>query len=150
MITLLASIAGFISSIIPEILKIFKDNTDKRHELNILDRQIENYKLGQTKLLANLNRTKDLSEHNTIYSTYKSGIDWVDALNGSVRPILAYSFFIMYAGVKYLQYKAIKSTAAIIEYIDILWNIEDQAIFAGIISFYFGQRMFKKLWKRKL
>lgn len=150
MITLLASLAGFISSIIPEILKMFKDNIDKKHELEVLDRQIENYKLGHTKLLANLNLSKELSEHNVLYSTYKSGIDWVDALNGSVRPVLAYSFFIMYAGVKYLQYKAIKSTAILIEYLDILWNIEDQAIFAGIISFYFGQRMFKKLWKRKV
>ena len=37
MITLLASIAGFISSIIPEIIKYFKDINDKKHELNILD-----------------------------------------------------------------------------------------------------------------
>lgn len=150
MITLLASIAGFISSIIPEILKIFKDNIAKKHELEILDRQIENYKRGQTKLLTNLNLSKDLNEHNVLYSTYKSGIDWIDALNSSVRPVLAYSFFIMYAGVKYLQYKTIKNTAILIEYIDILWNLEDQAIFAGIISFYFGQRMFKKLWKGKV
>ncbi|OZG32274.1 hypothetical protein RiCNE_02800 [Rickettsia endosymbiont of Culicoides newsteadi] len=31
MITLLASITGFISSIIPEILKILKDQNDKKH-----------------------------------------------------------------------------------------------------------------------
>ena len=35
MITLLASIAGFISSIIPEIVKYFKDANDKKHELAI-------------------------------------------------------------------------------------------------------------------
>ncbi|XVN43334.1 MAG: hypothetical protein RCG15_03420 [Candidatus Rickettsia vulgarisii] len=52
--------------------------------------------------------------------------------------------------MKYLQYKTIKNTTALIEYIDILWNIDDQAILAGIISFYFGQRMFNKLWKRKM
>ncbi len=150
MITLLASITGFMSSIIPEILKIFKEQKDKKHELNILDRQIENYKLGHNKRLTKLNMVKEVAENNILYSTYKSGVHWVDALNGSVRPILAYSFFIMYAGVKYLQYKTIKNTTLLIEYIDILWNIDDQAIFAGIISFYFGQRMFNKLWKRKI
>ena len=41
MITLLASIAGFISSIIPELIKYFKDVNDKKHELSILDRQME-------------------------------------------------------------------------------------------------------------
>lgn len=150
MITLLASITGFISSIIPEILKIFKDQNDKRHELNIIDRQIENIKLGQEKLLTNINISREISENNSLYSTYKSGINWIDALNGSVRPVLAYSFFIMYASVKYLQYKTIKNATSLIEYIDILWNIDNQAIFAGIISFYFGQRMFNKLWKRKM
>ncbi|WP_341764041.1 hypothetical protein [Candidatus Tisiphia endosymbiont of Beris chalybata] len=149
MITLLASITGFISSIIPEILKIFKEQKERKHELNILDRQIENYKLGQSKLLTKLNVSKEVTENNILYSTYKSGVNWVDALNGSVRPVLAYSFFIMYAGVKYLQYKTIKNTTILIEYIDILWNIDDQAIFAGIISFYFGQRMFNKLRKGK-
>ena len=41
MITLLASIAGFISSIIPEIVKYFKDANDKKHELAIVEKQIE-------------------------------------------------------------------------------------------------------------
>ncbi len=150
MITLLASITGFISSIIPEILKILKDQNDKKHELNILDRQIESHKLGNTKFITELDYSKDIAENNNLYSTYKSGVNWVDALNGSVRPVLAYSFFIMYAGVKYLQYKTIKNNAILIEYLDILWNIDDQAIFAGIISFYFGQRMFNKLWKNKI
>ncbi|MCC8417003.1 MAG: hypothetical protein LN588_00340 [Rickettsia endosymbiont of Bryobia graminum] len=81
---------------------------------------------------------------------YEHYINWIDALNGSVHPVLAYSFFLMYAIVKYLQYKTIKNATVLIEYINILWNIDDQAIFAGIISFYFGQRMFNKLWKRKI
>ncbi|WP_017208479.1 hypothetical protein [Rickettsia australis] len=63
--------------------------------------------------------------------------------------MLAYSFFAMYGGVNYVQYKSLKSSALLVEYLDILWSIEDQTIFAGIISFYFGQRTFSKLWKYK-
>jgi hypothetical protein len=148
MITLLASIAGFISSIIPEILKFLRDRNDKRHELNVLDRQIEYSKNNQSKILDEIDISRDLAEQASLYSTYKSGINWVDALNGSVRPVLAYSFFIMYVWIKFVQYKTIKSTA-LIEYIDIIWSVDDQAIFAGIISFYFGQRTFSKLWKNK-
>jgi len=70
-------------------------------------------------------------------------------LNGSVRPVLAYSFFFMYMTVKYLQYKAIIASAHIIEYLEVLWNIDDQAIFAGVISFYYGQRTFRNFWKNK-
>ena len=51
MITLLASIAGFISSIVPEFIKYFKDINDKKHELNILDRQIQYNKVNASKTL---------------------------------------------------------------------------------------------------
>ncbi|ABV74703.1 hypothetical protein A1C_01960 [Rickettsia akari str. Hartford] len=54
MITLLAVITGFISSIIPEILKMYKDINDKKHEINILDRQITNNKLNQSKTCTEL------------------------------------------------------------------------------------------------
>lgn len=149
MITLLASIAGFISSIIPEILKLLKDQSDKRHELRIFDRQVEYTKHSQSGAFEKINLSKDMLEQASLYSTYKSGIYWIDALNSSVRPILAYCFFLMYATVKFAQYRSITTTAPIVEYIDVIWSIDDQAIFAGIISFYFGQRTFSKIWNCK-
>ncbi len=53
------------------------------------------------------------------------------------RPVIAYSFFILYALVKVMQFSADMPW--------LLWTAEDQAIFAGIISFYFGQRAMAKL-----
>jgi len=149
MITILASIVGFISSLIPEILKFFKDQNDKKHELQILDRQISQNRMRSKRVLEEIEVYRDISEQHSLYSTYKSGVSWVDALNGTVRPVMAYSFFLIYAGVKIIQYKALTSTYRFIEFIEIIWNIDDQAIFAGIISFYFGQRTFNKLQKNR-
>lgn len=149
MITLLASIAGYIGSIIPELVKILKDKNDKKHELEILDRQIEYSKTANTQKIEEIQIQDNAKERASLYATYTSGVYWVDAVNGLVRPILAYSFFSMYACVKYLQYSTISSTAIPIEYIEIIWNVDDQAIFAGIISFYFGQRTFSKLLKQR-
>lgn len=148
MITLLASIAGFISSIVPEIIKYLKDINDKKHELDIMAKQIEYSTTTSIRNLEEIHVSRDILEHASLYSTYKTDVKWVDSLNGSVRPILAYCFFLMYIGVKYLQYKAISSSAHVIEYIEIIWNVDDQAIFAGIISFYYGQQTFRKLWRR--
>ncbi|MFY9589942.1 hypothetical protein [Rickettsia endosymbiont of Halotydeus destructor] len=134
MITLLAAITGFVSSLLPEIVKLFKDFHDKKHELHILDRQIENNKLNHSKTFTELNISKEMLEQSSLYATYYSGIRWIDALNSSVRPVLAYSFFAMYAGMKYIQYKAIKNTAILVEYLDVLWSIEDQIIFTGMTS----------------
>ena len=146
MITVIAALTGFISSIIPEIIKFFKDINDKKHELNILDKQIQYSKFNRASSLEEISISKDILEQASLYSTYKSDVRWVDALNGSVRPVLAYSFFMMYMSVKYMQYRAISASALLIEYIDIIWSIDDQAIFAGIISFYYGQRTFRKIW----
>jgi hypothetical protein len=56
----------------------------------------------------------------------------------------------MYLGIKILQYKSIESyDGHLLEYLQILWTLDDQAIFAGIISFYFGQRTFSKVWRHK-
>jgi hypothetical protein len=150
MITLLASIAGFFSSIFPEILKIFKDKNDKKHELEILDRQIKFNKAKELRQIQEIEVGRDILEQASLYKTYTTGISWIDAMNGTVRPVLAYSFFIMYCGIKVLQYLAIKSqTGQLYEYVQVLWSIDDQAIFAGIISFYFGQRTFTKVWRQK-
>ena len=145
MISLLASIAGFISSIIPEVVKYFKDANDKKHELAILDKQIQYNQTAASRSLEEIHISRDIQEQASLYTTYKTEITWVDAVNGLVRPILAYSFFIMY-----FQYTAISRTSHIIEYIEIIWSTDDQAIFAGIISFYYGQRTFQKLWKNKI
>ncbi len=148
MVTLLASITGFISSIIPEIIKYFKDLNNKKHRLDILETQIKYNNNSSLKSLEEIQIARDIMEQASLYTTYKTEIKWIDALNGSVRPILAYSFFIMYIGVKYLQYQAISTSAHIIEHLEIIWNINDQAIFAGIISFYYGQRTFRRMWEK--
>lgn len=150
MITLLASLAGFITSIIPEILKIFKDFNDKKYQLNMLDKQIEYGKLSDTKPFKKISNTPYSTNTAHLCHNYKSGIGWVDGLNGSVRPVLAYSFFLMYAMVKCAQYITIARNESLSGYFDTIWSVDDQAIFASIISFYFGHRAFNKVWKNKL
>ena len=147
MITLFASITGFISSIIPEIIKYLTLSNDKKYQLNILDRQIEYSKLNAGKELEYLITSRNIIEQASLYATYKSNIKWVDALNSSVRPTLAYSFFFIYLTIKYLQYKAISNTSYAVEYLEILWSVDDKVVFASIISFYYGHKTIRNLWK---
>ncbi len=144
MITLLASIAGFITSIIPEFFKFLMDKSDKKHELEIMDRQIELQKQTIDAKLQEIRGCVDIAETKALYTTFKSGIFWTDALNASVRPVLAYCFFLLYGAIKYLQFKSIATVGNELEIIEILWTVDDQAIFAGIISFYFGQRAMRR------
>ncbi|MCT4635195.1 MAG: hypothetical protein N4A31_02970 [Rickettsiales bacterium] len=145
MITLLASLAGFISSLIPEVLKYFVDKSDKNHEVLLLEYQMRLLKLKSNNRLEEVESSGYAEEAKALYRTYKTGVYWVDALNGTVRPILAYAFFGIYSFIKILQYRLIEHSLNITDIITILWNGDDQAIFAGIISFYFGQRAITKL-----
>ncbi|MFO1242038.1 MAG: hypothetical protein U1E36_02395 [Rickettsiales bacterium] len=36
----------------------------------------------------------DIAESRALYQTYNTGIRWVDTLNGTVRPVIAYNFFL--------------------------------------------------------
>jgi len=147
MITLLASIAGFISSLIPDLLKYLLDKGDKKHELEILKYQIQMQEKGIDNRLQEILAVNDISAAKALYSTYKTGITWVDGLNGSVRPVLAYAFFAIYAFTKFMQYQII-ANSNFIQKIEIIWTGEDQAIFAGIISFYYSQRALSKVRKK--
>jgi len=144
MVTLFASIVGFIGSIFPELLKMLKDKNDKAHELKILEKQMEMQKNGASARLEEITSHHNVALQKAIYRTYRTGITWVDSLNGTVRPVLAYSFFILYGVVKFLQVWTITSNAPAFVYLDVLWTEEDHAIFAGIISFYYGQRAINK------
>jgi glutathione synthase/RimK-type ligase-like ATP-grasp enzyme len=51
MLTLLGSLLGFLGSAFPQLLKLFQEAQDRRHELAILDRQMEVQRQGHSQRL---------------------------------------------------------------------------------------------------
>ena len=148
MITLLGSLLGFLGASFPDILKFFREKEDRKHEITLAQMQIELQKQGFSQRLEEISMQADIAESKALYKTYTTGIMWVDALNGTVRPVIAYAFFILYAAVKFMSYAALNHYPQGTPFIVIqqtLWSEEDAAIFAGIVSFYFGQRAMTKL-----
>jgi hypothetical protein len=145
MIALFASLAGFLSSIFPQLFKYYIDKSDKGHELEIMKLQIKLKEKGIHDRLEEIEIIRDINESKSLYQSYTTGIYWVDALNGTVRPVLAYSFFGLYAFTKMVQFWSFYGASTLFQYLDILWSVNDQAIFAGIISFYYGNRTISKL-----
>jgi hypothetical protein len=143
MITLIGAMLGFFGSMIPEVMGVFKQRADRAHELAILKLQREQQERGHSERLEEIRLVHDSAQIKALYATYRTDIIWVDALNGTVRPVLAYAFFLLYAVVKMLQFSVIDFAQPLLPWQ--LWGEEDQAIFAAIISFYFGQRSFGKM-----
>lgn len=135
MVTLMGAFLGFLGALFPDLMKIWRDRQDKAHELAILDRQMQAQESGHAQRMEAVGAWADVAEMRAVYGTYTTHIPWVDALNGTVRPVLAYAFFLLYAFVKWQQ--AVHTPW-------LIWQEDDRAIFAGIISFYYGQRAMQK------
>ena len=148
MLTLLGSLLGFISSTFPDLLKFWQDKQDRKHELQILDRQMEQMRLGHTQRLDEIAINADVSQSLALYKhdSQPSGVTWVDGLRASVRPVITYGFFILFAWVKLSAVVLLMNQGelSINEALIQIWDAETQALFAGILSFWFGSRSLAK------
>jgi hypothetical protein len=124
-------------------LNFLKDKKDKEHELKLIDRQIEALKTGHNSRLEEIQIRADSDESKYLYqyagmqiASSNNNPNWVDSLSASVRPMITYIFFLLYAALKiaiFLKYGASIAT---------IWTSEDQGIFCAVIGFWFGYRAF--------
>lgn len=146
MLTLFGALLGFISSAFPDLLRFLQDKRDRAHELAILDRQMKMARLKYNQRLEEIQTQSDSLERLALYQHAKpTNVRWVDALAGSVRPMITYAFFSLYAALKMAQaYASFIQGNAWSETLLGLWSPEDEALFAAVMSFWFGQRALLK------
>lgn len=152
---ILSTLIGFLSSALPDIFRFFQDKQDKKHEIVLLEMQMEHAKQGHAQKLAEIELQADIADSKAVGARVKQslvGIRWIDALSGSVRPIITYLFFAMYAAVKVAQYHLLiepsmpwQEPVSHAQALVTIWTPDDMALFAAIITFWFGNRTFNKL-----
>ncbi len=148
MLTLLGSLLGFISSAFPDLLRLWQDHQDRKHELAILDRQMEQMRLGHVQRLEEIAVEADIAESKALYrhDSRPSGVKWVDGLRASVRPVITYAFFLLFTTVKTsaLYVLITDQGLTVVQALPRIWDPETQALFAAVMSFWFGQRALAK------
>jgi hypothetical protein len=145
---LLGSLLGFVTSAFPDLLGLFRDRQDRMHELAILDRQMEQAKLGHQQRLEEIEVQADIAESKALYKHDQPvGVAWVDTLRASVRPIITYAFFGLFASVKGSGLYVLITVEGLLfaEALPQIWDPETQALFAAVMSFWFGSRTFTKM-----
>lgn len=164
MIALFSALLGFVSSAAPELLKLFRDGRDRVHEITLFKLQMEhdremrrhasseNAAERDARLQAVLLETERTEQAllNTRLKDQLTGIHWVDALAGSVRPVLTYGFFLLYVAVKVAQFHLLTAPVlpwqqplGLAQALVTLWGEEDVAIFSTILAFWFGSRVMR-------
>lgn len=147
LLTLLSAGLGFFTSIVPELIKLFRDKADKAHELALMDKQLEFSKAASSQKIQEIQVQGEQSEIVSLIENQKPvGVPWVDALSASVRPVITYCFFGVFATVKVLALYYLMDTQGLVavDAFKIVWDEESQALFTAIIAFWFGSRAVNK------
>ena len=71
---------------------------------------------------------------------------FINSLRAFVRPFITYVFFLTFIGVKVvLVWDTIKNGEDLNATIAVIWDEQTEALFAAIISFWFGSRAMPKV-----
>jgi hypothetical protein len=142
MLSLIGSLLGFGTSFLPKVMDFFQDKQDKKHELAVMEAQIRQQKELASQKLEAVNVEADIREIEALQKSMQpSGVKWIDGLRGSVRPVITYSFFLLFVFVEVAAYLSLTAQGVSgLEAAGLIWDGETKALFAAVISFWFGGR----------
>lgn len=153
MIALIGTIMGLVGSALPALISYFQKKDDYKHELDIMALQIKNTELLGQQKLQEISAEIDKAQMIAIYQPQQLiGNKFMDGFVASVRPVIAYAFFILYAGVKVSNYFVLYHAGADTtwsEALQLIWTENDLAIFCTVLSYYFGGRALQKFSGKK-
>jgi len=145
---LLGSVLGFGGSVVPAITDHFKTKANNKFELQKMEKMAELRAAGydhEMKMYEQMGADKEhdrLIQHD-ISINQSTGI--IAGLQKSVRPVITYAFFGLFCAIEYtLLMQAMEEGKSVAESINILWDDDTKAIFAAIMSFWFGSRAVEK------
>ena len=155
MLSLVGSILGFGTSFLPTLLGFFEQGQKNRHQLKLLDAQAKHAEVLSQLKLEELDAAADVEESRSIYEhaaqlARSNKSSFISALQASVRPVVTYFFFILFATIKGLAvYVAVQEGDDVSQAILASWDEETKILFSTVISFWFGQRGMKSIRKAR-
>ena len=148
--TILGGLVGGAFRLFPEILKWVDRRGERKHELSMQDKQLEFQKLLDGRKIEEANVSYDTAAVDALKEAIKgqetpSGVRWIDGLTSSVRPVVTYWFMLLYCVAKIAVFvTGINAGSPWIDAISLAWTEADQALWAGILNFWFLSRVFEK------
>lgn len=148
MLTLLGSLLGFAGSTVPAVFNHIQKKEQNKKEIEVMKMQAELAKQNADIDLMKFNSMAIDNEHQRLIAhdiAIQQSNGPLSSLSKSVRPVITYLFFTLFAAVKISALIiAIDNTDNLNAAMQIVWDEETQAMFAAIISFWFGSRALEK------
>lgn len=154
--TLVGTVFGGLFRLAPEALKHIDRKDERKHEREMLGRQIEADKLRSEQAIAQIGAQADASlgtaEVQAIIEATKAqalrtGIAWVDALNALVRPLLAFQWliFLWPAVIVAGFWLAVRTGTDPLVALRSAFGVDEKAMAASVASFWLVDRSLRKM-----
>ena len=148
MLSILGSLLGFAGSAAPAVMDDFKTKQNNKLELDKMRLAAELRKEGYDYDMKMFDKQAADNEHQRLIdhdTTISKGTGFIAGLQKSVRPVITYAFFGLFATIEVtLLMNALEMGTPFNEAVTLLWDEDTKAIFAAIISFWFGSRAIDK------
>ena len=111
--------------------------------------QIRQQKELADQKLEMVNVEADVREMESLHKSMQpTGVAFIDGLRGSVRPVITYAFFGLFIFVEVSAYLALTAQGVSgLDAANAVWSEETSALFAAVISFWFGGRAISRARK---
>jgi hypothetical protein len=153
--TLLGGLLGGAFRLAPEVLKWLDRKGERGNELAMQDKALEFEKLRGAQRMSEIGAGADAALNVGAIETLReavaaqgqrSRVRWADALSISVRPVITYWFMALYWVAKTAAFAAAVTAGAgwgtaILH----AWTEADQALWAGVLNFWFLGRVFDRV-----
>ncbi|MHA6910839.1 hypothetical protein ACQUJS_20875 [Ralstonia pseudosolanacearum] len=153
--TLLGGLLGGTFRLAPELLKWLDRKGERGHELAMQDKALEFEKLRGAQRMAEIGASADAAWNTGAIEALRdsisaqgrtSGVPWVDALSISVRPVITYWFMALYCAAKTTAFAGALAAGAGWGTATLqAWTEADQALWAGVLNFWFLGRVFDRV-----
>ncbi|MGF6607072.1 type II secretory pathway pseudopilin PulG [Paraburkholderia sp. WSM4175] len=158
--TLIGALGGGALRLLPEMISAWtnrqqKENAVRLAELHVdevraeLASRLELAHLGAENIEAERQLELDKAKAASMVIAQQaqaqlSGVRWVDALTLSVRPVATYLMLLLYIAFKLIVIRdaviqsAAPGPATVTSLVEVVWNEDDAAIFAAVLTFWFA------------
>jgi len=145
MITLLGSLLGFGTSFLPQVLGFFQQKQEHKNRLEEMKLRGELAAQGVNLELQVLDKRAEIEETKAIYGYANPTGGFGAGLAASVRPVITYLFFALFMASKaVVMIKVLEQGGDWMSSVELMFDEETKALFAAIISFWFGKRAVSK------
>lgn len=151
------AIVGFVAATGPHVIQMLKDRWAHQRYLELKNAELEAQKQTFEQLVASQNATIAAQVQALATASQATaapapvptpcdddevkGHPVMQFLRSSVRPLVTYGFFIVFAAVKLFALRyALHNHLPFADTLDAVWDEDTESLFAAVITFWFGSR----------